>query len=353
MVAEPLKRLARSTLAALAVGTRVWRAVPQGAAVVLRYHRVGADAPLSVSAEEFEGQLRFLRSHCRVVPAGELVTCLRKGKPLPPRAAAITFDDGYEDNFTQALPLLQRYCLPATFFVTTGWIDTEKVLWWDRLHDYVEQGAREGARAVGLDELPEPVARPLAPLAGWREGRSWPARLAVELERKLSLAIRSLGLTPEETDTVVEQVGSALGAGEADPQRYRPMTWDQVRSLLALGMEIGSHTLSHVPLARVKPERAHRELVESKKRLRAELDAPVALFAYPAGDHSDDAIELVEEAGYLGAFTTTSGPVKAGDNPLALKRVGVWHGGYRGVFAPFSASVFGLQVGRLARRKEA
>jgi len=351
-VADTLKRLARSTVAALAVGSRLWRPVPQGAAVVLRYHRVGANFPLSVTAEEFEGQLRFLRSRCRVVPAGELVTCLREGKPLPPRAVAITFDDGYEDNFTQAVPLLQRYCLPATFFVTTGWIDTEKVLWWDRLHDYVEQGARQGARAVGIDELPGALAEHLGPLATWHEGRPWPARLAPALEAKLSRAIRSLGLAPEETDDLVERIGSTLGADEADPERYRPMTWDQVRSLHALGMEIGSHTVAHALLARVKPERAHRELVESKKRLQAELGAPVALFAYPAGDHNEDAIELVAEAGYQGAFTTTSGPVRAGDNPLTLRRIGVWHRGYRGVLAGFSACVFGLQIGRLARRNE-
>lgn len=351
-MAEPLKRLARAAVATLAVPSRLWRVVPRGAAVVLRYHRVGADAPLSVSVREFDAQLRFLRGRCRVVAAGELVACLRQGKPLPPRAVAITFDDGYEDNFTQALPLLQRYCLPATFFITAGWVGTGKVLWWDRLHDYIEQGARQGARAVGLDELPAPVAEHLRPLAQWHEGRPWPAGLASPLEAKLSRAVRSLGLSPEEADAAVEQVASTLGAGEADPDRYRPMTWDEVRNLRELGMEIGSHTLSHVLLARVKPARAHEELVRSRERLAAELDAPVGLFAYPAGDHSEDAVELVAEAGYLGAFTTESGAVRAGDNPFTLRRVGVWHGGYRGAVAPFSPSVFGLQIGRLARRNK-
>lgn len=343
-MADFLKRTVRQPIAWLAMRARLWPLVPKGAALVLRYHRIGGRAaPLSLDAEEFDAQLAFLESSCQVVTAGEVAAAVAEGKPLPPNALAITFDDGYEDNYSLALPALQRHGLRATFFVTAGWIGTDKVLWWDRLHDYIRQAAELGARPVDYEDLPGPVAAALA--AADLRAAGGPERL----ERALAKAIGAMPLGPEETDLLVERIAAALGADVAAPEPYRPMSWDQVRQLHAAGMEIGSHAMSHAHLVHLPAERAYAELESSKQVIERELGATVSLLAYPAGSHNQDVVDLAQEAGYAAAFTTASGAVRPGADPLRLNRVGVWRGGYRGLLSAFSTSVFGLQLGRLAR----
>jgi peptidoglycan/xylan/chitin deacetylase (PgdA/CDA1 family) len=345
VVADFLKRVARHAAALLTVGTRLRRVAGKDWALVLRYHRVTDEpVPLAVTVREFAAQVRFLRARCRLVTAGEVAASVAAGEPLLPRSVAITFDDGYEDNFTEALPVLQRYAAQATFFLTAGWIGTGKMLWWDKLHDYIRQAAELGARPQDYERLPRPVAAVLA-----RADLRTRATVA-RFEGDLVAALRELDLSPEELDDRVEHIAASLGAEEARDELYRPMSWDQVRQLRAAGMEIGSHTMTHARLPIVPVERAFEELEQSRKTIGRELGQPVSLLAYPAGEHSRDAIDLVTEAGYEGAYTTASGPVRAGDDPFRLRRIGVWTGGYRGAFGLFSPSVFGLQISRLARQ---
>jgi peptidoglycan/xylan/chitin deacetylase (PgdA/CDA1 family) len=128
------------------------------------------------------------------------------------------------------------------------------------------------------------------------------------------------------------------------------MNWEQARLLREGGMDIGSHAMTHACLASVPAERAYDELERSKKTIEEKLGEPVTLLAYPAGEHNQDVADLAAEAGYKAAFTTVTGSVRAGDAAFALRRIGVWSGGYDGVTGGFSAAVFGLQIGRLARR---
>lgn len=103
-------------------------------AVVVAFHRVKdtrAGDGLTVSVPLFERYCRFFRDHFRVLPLGEIVTRLERRLPLH-RTLAITFDDGYLDNFENAAPILQKYSLPAAFFVVTDWIGSTVVPWWDR-----------------------------------------------------------------------------------------------------------------------------------------------------------------------------------------------------------------------------
>lgn len=348
-MADFLKRAARQAVATVAVSARLRPVVPRGRAVILRYHRiVGPNArpvPLGLPADEFEAQLDFLRERCHVTAAGEIVAALAAGEPLPPRAVAITFDDGYADNHSQAFRLLQTRGLRASFFVTAGWIGSDKVLWWDRVHDYIRQALAQGSQPRDYEDLPRPVAAALA------AANLFSPAGAASLEHGLLTALRGLELAPEPLEELVERIAAALGADEAEPEPYRPMNWEQVRELREAGMEIGSHTMSHALLATVPAERAYEELEKSKQAIEKELGQPVGTVAYPAGSHNADVLDLVKEAGYQAAFTTVSGPVCPGDDPFRLRRIGVWAGGYQGAFRPFSAAVFGLQLGRLARKR--
>ena len=342
-----MKRFARQAVAAMAVKSHLWSIVEAGSAVVLRYHRVcgSADepAPLAVTPEEFDAQLAFLKERCAVVSARTVAEAVIEERPLPPRAVAITFDDGYEDNVSAAFPILKKHGLTATFFITAGWVESARVLWWDRLHEYVRQAAAEGTEPIGYGDLPPPVARVLAGASF--AGPAGPATV----ERGLVAAIRGLNASPNDVETLVECIAEALGADEVDTEPYQPMNWFQVEILHEGGMEIGSHTMSHARLATVPAERAFEELAQSKRLLEEKLGTDIDLLAYPAGNHDRDVMDLAAEAGYDAAFTTETGAVRSGDDPFGLRRIGVWSGGYRGVSSYFSPEVFGLQIGRLAR----
>jgi peptidoglycan/xylan/chitin deacetylase (PgdA/CDA1 family) len=130
-----IKELLGRSLFASGLGTMLLR----DAAVVVAFHRVqetdGSDG-LTVSVPQFERFCRFFARHFEVTSLGDLVDRLHCGSSLR-RRLAITFDDGYRDNFENAAPVLERLGLPATFFIVSEWMDTDVVAWWDR-----ERGVR-------------------------------------------------------------------------------------------------------------------------------------------------------------------------------------------------------------------
>jgi peptidoglycan/xylan/chitin deacetylase (PgdA/CDA1 family) len=129
-----MTRPIKSALGGLLFASRLGPALLGAAAVVVTFHRVSA-APdargLSVSPAAFERYCRFFRRHFRVAPLRDLVTALERGEPVA-GCLAITFDDGYLDNYEQAAPVLARLGLPATFFIVTQWMASDVVPWWDR-----------------------------------------------------------------------------------------------------------------------------------------------------------------------------------------------------------------------------
>ncbi len=343
-----MKRLIRHAAAALLVGGRLWPVVPRGRAVLLRYHRIGGTpdepVPLGVSLEEFDAQLRFLRHRCHVLSPGELVDAVIAGESFPPNAVAITFDDGYEDNATAALPLLRRHGLTAAFFLTAGWVGTDRAMWWDLLHETVLHATRQGAD--GIERLRElDVSRRLpGDAADLRRLGS------ADLERALVDSLRRGSGEPRAIEQRIGELARQVGLPDGTGGGCGPMAWDQAHELHQAGMAIGSHTMSHARLAKLPQDRVRAELAESKAVIEEHLGDAVDLLAYPAGSHSAEVAAAASEAGYRAAFTTEAGSVTAGADPLALPRVGVWGSGYRGTFSAFSPGVFGLQVGRLARR---
>jgi peptidoglycan/xylan/chitin deacetylase (PgdA/CDA1 family) len=134
-----MKRHAKAVFGRLMFAARLDALLLRGAAVVVAFHRVhDGDDPtgLSISRDLFERHCRFFKRHFRVVPLGDLVTRVERGDRID-RHLAITFDDGYRDNFVNARPILEALSLPATFFVVSQWIGSNAWPWWDR-----EQGVR-------------------------------------------------------------------------------------------------------------------------------------------------------------------------------------------------------------------
>lgn len=280
---------------------------------VLIFHRVlRAPDPLlpgELHAERFDAVCAWLAHWFNVLPLDQAARRLRDGT-LPARAAAITFDDGYADNHDIALPILQRHGLVATFFVATGFLDGGR-MWNDSV---IESVRRTGAaaldlRALGLAGVDDIVLDGLA------------ARQAA-IPRLLG-ALKYL--EPPRREAAVAAVAAAACA---ELPNDLMMTAAQVRGLHRAGMQVGAHTVSHPILARLSPQAAHREVLQSKQALESILGAPVPLFAYPNGkpqqDYDQASIDIVRDCGFDAAFSTVWGAAGPGADRYQLPRFTPW-----------------------------
>lgn len=277
---------------------------------ILIYHRVVSEPdallPDLPSAAEFDRQLAAVERWFTVLPLREAAARLRDGT-LPVRSACVTFDDGYADNADVALPVLRRRGIPATFFVSTSYIDGGR-MWNDSVIETIraKQGDALDARPIGLDALD------ISTTAARRQA----------IDRVLS----ALKYLPQEER---QKQADTLAAHAPRPlPSDLMMSADQVRTLHASGMEIGAHTVTHPILARVDPVRASGEIRDSKRRLEAITGKPVTLFAYPNGkpgrDYGREHVGMVRDLGFEAAVSTAWGVANAQSDAFQLPRFTPW-----------------------------
>lgn len=275
--------------------------------LILTYHRVleQPDALRSTQThkEQFERQLSVIRRFFHAYTLSDACRRLRDGS-LPQRSVAITFDDGYLDNATVALPTLQRYGLPATFFVATGYRGNG-IMWNDRIIESIRRCERDflDLTSVNLEryELTSVFHRIRA--------------VQAVLGRLKYLDQESRDLTA----TKIAELASVRLPSDL------MMSDRELRRLHAAGMEIGAHTVSHPILSAIDDGRAKSEIESSREVLESVIDGPVSAFAYPNGKPGTDFrrqhVGMVRDAGFACAVTTAPGPVRAESDPWQLGRV--------------------------------
>lgn len=276
---------------------------------ILMYHRVGPMADHftpGVTPDVFERHIQYVATRCRVLSVTDLLAAADAGT-VPARAVAITFDDGYEDVFTYASPILQRHAVPATVYLTTGVIDANDTMWNDRVGVALRDTASPSIDGV-------PGVEPL------------PLRSVAERCAAVGSVLRALKpLPPDERERQVAALGKRLNVSfGAAPRMLR---WDHIRAMAAQGIEMGGHTVSHPILSAVSEAKAQYELTASKRRIEAEVQQPVRHFAYPNGRAEDfnAAVQaLVRDAGYRSAVSTIFGTNQVTTDRFALRRGGPW-----------------------------
>ena len=280
---------------------------------VLIFHRVlrqpDALSPGEVHASQFESICAWLASWFNVLPLDEAAQRLAQGS-LPARAAAISFDDGYADNCTVALPILQRHGLNATFFISTGFLDGG-IMWNDRVIESVRRAsspALDLRGAGGLDLGLHPL--------GCNEDRRQAAG---------SLLRRIKHLPPQQREAAVGAIVEAAAVGLPGDLM---LTTPQLLALRDAGMGLGAHTVSHPILATLDRDVAVREISVGRDQLQALLGQRVGLFAYPNGkpgdDFTDEHVDLVRQAGFDAAVTTAWGAANSRSDPFRLPRFTPW-----------------------------
>lgn len=277
---------------------------------ILIFHRVLPSIdplfPDEPDVERFDTLMRWVVDWFNVLQLDEAVSRLRNGT-LPARAAAITFDDGYADNYLHALPVLQRYRLPATFFISTGFLDGGR-MWNDTLIESVRKASVESFDAM-VPGVPHAFVRTSD------EKRKYLARLIPAIKH----------LPPGERDGAVAKVADAARAHLPDDLM---LSSGQVRALRSAGMLIGGHTVSHPILAATDDVWARREIAEGKEVLEGILGERVGLFAYPNGklgsDYDRRHVEMVKSVGFDAAVSTHWGVNTAAADPFQLNRFTPW-----------------------------
>jgi peptidoglycan/xylan/chitin deacetylase (PgdA/CDA1 family) len=272
-----------------------WRGV-----LILNYHRVGdatasdADRTLwSATAEQFDQQLGEIVRHADVIGPDDLETAVRNGRG---RHVMLTFDDGYRDNFEIAYPLLRAHQVPATFFLTTGFLDRPRAAWWDEIAWMVRH-------ATTPEADPQPrIARLVA------RYKQLPGPLA---ERFL--------------DEIAQETGAGRCPAEVGAREW--MTWDMARELRRGGMSIGGHTVDHPILSRLPAAAQEHQVGECAARLEAELGEPMRLFAYPVGARdafTPETARILRRHRVRQAFSFYGGYQRAREwNPMDIPRAHV------------------------------
>lgn len=241
-----VNRALKSAIGHVAAATGAYARSFDSKMIIMAFHRVNDVLPedgLTCTSAKFEKFCGFFRRHFDVLPLSQQVQGCKSGKDMG-GTLSITFDDGYRDNCEVAASILRGAALPATFFVTSGFVGSQTVPPWDN-------------------------ALPVQP--GW-------------------------------------------------------MTWDQVRSLVAQGFEIGCHTHTHLDMGTAELDAVRADIQASQERFRDELDVAIRLFAYPFGGRaniSENSRALVRAAGFECCVSCYGGVNGPSADPFNLRRIAV------------------------------
>jgi len=251
---------------------------------------------------------------------------------LPQPSVVVTFDDGYADNFHKAKPILERYDVPATYFITIGAIGNEREFWWDELDKMllqsgtlpVELRLNINGRAYSW-ELGEAAYYSEAELQlhrSWRTQEDAPSARH-SLYRALWQILHSL--TTDERQKVLDELLMWAGIKSVSRASHRTLSLDEMAALAQGGLiEIGAHTVNHPSLSALPAASQRDEIRQSKNRLEEILGRPVTSFAYPfgkRGDYTSETVDIVQEVGFTCACSNIAGAVGRATDRYQLPRI--------------------------------
>lgn len=301
---------------------RVSRFLRRNEPIVLMYHGVTSfqyKLPVwtQLEIDLFEDQMQFLReSRYHVCHLAELLNYINDHKKIPENCVVVTFDDGFRNNYLEALSILEKYSIPATVFVTAGLIGTSELIWTDLL---VYTLCETTVSQFSHDEL---------------------GTFSLGSANETSVSLRSIlqilkQVPADQKDRIVNDVIQTLlpkGVDSSSPvyQSFKLMSWAELGNLSkSKSIEIGGHTCNHNILSRLDGETAHSEILDCKSTLEKKLNTKVNLFAYPNGttnDFSDREICSLKSTGWQAAVTTVESRVGIPIDRFRIPRIGVGSG---------------------------
>lgn len=302
--------------------------------VILLYHRVTAltsdPQALSVSPEHFAAQLDLLQRHYRPMRLQDLAKAAQAGN-VPRGAVAVTFDDGYADNLCEAAPILERYDVPATVFVASGYSNQTNEFYWDALEQLLLHNEQlppslslpVGERTVEWELGDDARATTASVPSTWSLLEQHDPGMRQQIYRSLGEELRPL--PGDQQRCTLEALAAWAGKPLVIRPTHRTMTPEEVARLAAGGLvEIGAHTVTHSRLSALTSNQSRTEIEGSKVQLEAIIQKPVKSFSYPYGtlaDYTAETIAQVRQAGFSLACSNFEDSVWRRSDPYQLPRI--------------------------------
>ena len=309
------------------------RKIRQQKAVILMYHQVcdRKDDPweLAVHPNHFQAQLEYLKKNFDVVPMSALADGITRRRMK--KSIAITFDDGFKDNYTNAAPLLDWLEIPATFYVATTAVQNRSLYWWDALQQLI-------FRTEVLPRHFEMMINEACVHFTFRSDHvlnkrltnqicAWNYSLPVPNERVAFYMLLWYNIKPlswSQQNTILNDIREWTGQKDMSFRECETMSIREMQELSQHPLfSIGAHSVHHAMLSQQNPEDQAFEVKESKRQLETWLGKPIKGFAYPYGNYNAVTQQILRDSGFSYAVSTEAKPATEDDDPYALPRIQV------------------------------
>lgn len=301
---------------------------------ILCCHRITDDHfdPLcmNIKVSIFEEIVQYLKKRYNIISLEKAVDLLKSKDGVPENTVVMTFDDGYRDNYINAFPILKKYGVPATIFLTAEVINNGGIPWYDVV---VAAFKKTSKTYVDLRHLNLGIY----PLASMRD----------KLRAAKEVTMSGKYLKKNEKEAFMNNILKEL---ETDPENninsQTMLTWDEIKIMKNEGIAFGSHGMSHSILSTLSPEEAEFEITASKQLIKEKTGIDALFFSYPNGeaeDFNEEIIEMLKSRGYRAACSLIKG---ANENTslFALRRYCVTYGMVTNIFRNFSESLFEVRT---------
>lgn len=307
---------------------------------IITYHRILPESIIDqvysspdiiVSLESFEKQMEFIAETCNPISLKNYIISVKNRLILPERTIIITFDDGWKDNFTYAFPILKRLNIPATIFLTTGYIGQKRVFWQEQIRyllniiKYSKQTLSKWENyLIKLnDYLPE-LSKILSTNITDNEN-------VIAMLKSIDQKLRN---------NFINEIITILNHPQIPYNMHDFLDWNDVLIMKKHGIEFGSHTVNHLLLDKIDQDTLWDELKKSKEQIETEIGEKISAIAYPNGNFNNDVIEAAQKTGYSYAVTTIEGHNTNHSDPMRLRRINASEKRFSGANGEFSESVF-------------
>lgn len=309
---------------------QLWqRVVLRQKAVILMYHRVltvdemrrsGSHPAMIVESQTFAKQMAVIRKRFNVLSIEDFAARMEQKIPFEDSSCLITFDDGWRDNFTNALPILRKYEIPAVVFLPVNFIGENRLFWQESLVQLLVLAVQAARKNPASKSRLSQVLNPIGLESILDIEHADPRSKVIE-----RISRNRAGWLPSLIDSTISGLRRELGVEKRDGQETDGfLSWDQVTELTRENVVFGGHGAEHQLLSEMPIDAAREDIRLSKAVIDLRCKAPVPTFSYPRGYRNPQVVELVKAEGFRLGFIANGGRVSSVDDPFTLRRINIF-----------------------------